>query len=267
MIINFKNFITRSLMGTKKQNFNLFTDLLNNVRLFDLNESTSSTPHVTQMSTSVEEIMNITQDAFKKLIHELITTSHELKERNDNEKKQKRIYEDEINDLKFQNDKLTKKSSNNIKSAKINNNNNNEPIIFPTHNTSKSSEEETSSSSPLIIQRRNSNAAELESYRKKFEENKTRIFQLEDVITKLKQEIEMMMKYSTINNTEQQVTAAAVDMMNNNHYKQNRNSSIPEPSIMFTKLDAERNAKRLKKAINKGMVSEQEYQVSCLFAH
>ena len=77
----------------------------------------------------------------------------------------------------------------------------------------------------------------------------------------------MMMKYSTINNTEQQVTAAAVDMMNNNHYKQNRNSSIPEPSIMFTKLDAERNAKRLKKAINKGMVSEQEYQVSCLFAH
>ncbi len=251
MIINFKNFIARSLMGTKKQNFNLFTDSLNNVKLFDLNESTSSIPQVINMSTSVEEVINITQDAFKKLIHELLSTSHELQEHVNNEMKQKKLYEDEINELKYRNDKLT----NNIKLAKINNTI--EPIRF-SKNESRNVEEITNLTSPVIMPRRNSND-ERENYRKKFEENKTRVIELEEIVTKLKREIDtMMMKnISTSNNDEDRM------MFSNNIFsnKQNRNLSIDEPSIMFTKLDAERNAKSLKKAIIKGVVSEQEYQV------
>jgi hypothetical protein len=251
MIINFKNFIARSLIGTKKQNFNLFTDSLNNVKLFDLNESTSSIPQVINMSTSVEEVINITQDAFKKLIHELLSTSHELQEHVNNEMKQKKLYEDEINELKYRNDKLT----NNIKLAKINNTI--EPIRF-SKNESRNVEEITNLTSPVIMPRRNSND-ERENYRKKFEENKTRVIELEEIVTKLKREIDtMMMKnISTSNNDEDRM------MFSNNIFsnKQNRNLSIDEPSIMFTKLDAERNAKSLKKAIIKGVVSEQEYQV------
>jgi hypothetical protein len=256
MIINFKNFIARSLMGTKKQNFNLFTDSLNNVKLFDLNESTSSIPQVINMSTSVEEVINITQDAFKKLIHELISTTHELQERVNNEMKQKKLYEDEINELKYQNDK----STNSIKLPKISNTI--EPIRF-SKNELRNIEEKTNLTSPVIMQRRNSND-ELENYRKKFEENKTRIIELEEIVTKLKQEIDLMMmmkNISTTNNDEDRMMFSN-NLLNN---KQNRNLSIDEPSIMFTKLDAERNAKSLKKAIIKGVVSEQEYQVKIFF--
>lgn len=41
---------------------------------------------------------------------------------------------------------------------------------------------------------------------------------------------------------------------------------IVQPSIMFTRLDAERNDKALKQAVDKGKVSETTYNVSLLCA-
>ena len=262
MIINFKNLIARALMGTKRQNFNLFTDSLNNVRLFDFNESTSSTPHL--MSTSVEQIVNIAQDAFKKLIHELISTSHELNEHVQNEKKLRKAFEDEINDLKFRYDRLAKQQQPNVKLPKINKNNednsvDNESIKFnnSAFNSARSSENSG---------KRIPSSSDATDYRVKFEENKAKINELEKIVTNLKQEIEMMMmsKSDKMNNTDDNTMTTTVTTTTTK-YKQKKMPTDREgddaPSIMFTKLDAERNAKRLKKAIIKGIVSEQEYQV------
>jgi hypothetical protein len=46
----------------------------------------------------------------------------------------------------------------------------------------------------------------------------------------------------------------------NNHLNR-----LNEPtSIMFTRMDADRNGKRLKRAINRGLLTDQAYEVSCL---
>ena len=92
MVINFKTFIASVLLVSKRENLNQFADMLNNIKFLDLNESTS------QMTISVEQVINIVQDAFKKIIQELESISKDLQEhikndnkRNDGEGKKERF--------------------------------------------------------------------------------------------------------------------------------------------------------------------------------
>ena len=242
MVINFKTFIASVLLVSKRENLNQFADMLNNIKFLDLNESTS------QMTISVEQVINIVQDAFKKIIQELESISKDLQEHIKNDNKRNEKLQNEISDLKRDNEALKKQQNAAVEIMKSSNSPTNDKplsVNIPTETgsimTKPSSRSDDSIDKPVLEKRRSS--FEKEDFKKKLKENEIKISELEQVIKKLIKEAEEV----KVNNTvlEKSIQLADEDV----------------PSIMFTKLDAEHNAKRLKRAYNKGIVSENEYQV------
>jgi hypothetical protein len=247
MVVNFKNFVTKALVGSKKQSLNMFADEFNNIRLIGFNESTSSTPQVIQMTTCVEQILNLSQNAFKKLTHELITTSFDLQEHVKTAAKMKQEYLNMLAEEKQRFERLAKQQQQKeaIRQPKINNFMSESFRLQQNLNVNFDSESKLSGKSDESVRRL---SVDNSDFKKKLKENEFKINELQQVIEGLKQEVE---NYKNTNFSHEK----SVNLVDEEGI----------PSIMFTKLDAERNAKRLKKAINKGIVSEQEYEVEFIF--
>lgn len=247
MILNFKSFVTRVLISAKRKNLNLFSDALNNIKLYDFNDETDSMAQCVQMTACIDQIVSLSQNAFKKLVHELVSMSQEIQERAKQDVKLKQSYQRDLFELKDKYDKLIKENKSStdgtlhdafndtLKSsvATISDEKAEPSFKLPKLSSSDRFDDAAEKSQAFTTTTENPQLDQ------KIKENENRINEMQRMIDNLKDELQQA-KSST-----DRMTIDSDDL----------------PSLMFTRLDAERNAKRLKRGMNKGAVSEQDYQV------
>jgi hypothetical protein len=215
-----KNSIMQALQLSKKQNLNQFAEELKKQKSIEIDANSSESDQIGRIKTNVEEIALLIQSTFRKIVNELLTSTYEIQEKVKNEDRLKQsIQQKEQLYTKKIKDLESLKENAKIKEEIINQ----DKKYFELKMKYEQLLEERVAESIIFEELKKEGEMKITDLHKKIEQLKS---QLQEILPKKEDE------------TEKEEVA---------------------PSIMFTRLDAERNAKSLKKAIGKGNVSESDF--------
>ncbi len=238
MVINMKNVITKALNTSKKENLMAHAELLNSIRLIEFNSEKNLMPQLNQMTLTVDQILVTIQNSFRKLISELVTSSFDLQERLKMDAAFRKPFESGTSEQDEPIDSASDAPSARLSGVNI------EKTFIDLKRKIEDSEKKLQDQTL--------------DYKNRVKQDSMKITELEEKIRSLQENLE-----------------ARTNIPQNLYHNQKSNESMESfrgpqqtddvPSIMFTRLDAERNAKRLKRAMSKGVVTEEEYQVRVAF--
>lgn len=220
-ILSMKNSLMQTLQLSKKQNLTQFAEELKRQKTIEIDTNSSESDQIAKIKTNVEDINLLIQNIFRKIVNELIKSSYEIQEKGKNEDRLKQNFQQQ----EQQYTKRIKDLESLKENAKIK-----EEII----NQDKKYFELKMKYEKLLEER----VAESIIFEDIKKESELKITDLQKQIEQLKNKLQEE-KPKKEDETQHEEIA---------------------PSIMFTRLDAERNAKRLKKAITKGNVSENDFK-------
>jgi predicted nucleic acid-binding Zn-ribbon protein len=233
MVINMKNVISKALQTSKKENLIAHAELINSIKLIEFNSDKNLLPQLNQMTSTVDQVLTTVQNSFRKLISELVTSAFDLQERlkmETNVRKQETETASELGDFTDRtNDSAFKTSGVNIEKTFID-------LKRKVEDSERRLQDQT------------------KDYQNRVKQDAMKITELEERVKTLQANIIEARANVPLQKSNESMETYTTQ-------KQMDQISDALPSIMFTRLDAERNAKRLKRAMSKGVVTEEEYQV------